>query len=307
MIDNLKVAILMTTKNSSLYLLDQLNSIVNQTFTNFDLHIADDGSSDATLEIIEKFKKKYPLLTVYTYKNNFNSFQENFLHTLKNLKNDYDYYCFCDHDDIWLPNKIIDSISVLAELSSQTPQLFCSRTEIIDANNRKIASSPPFSKTPSLKNAIVQSIAGGNTMTFNNKVKNILSQIKDYDQIVSHDWIAYLLVTANYGRVIFSHQFLVKYRDHESNIVGPNSSLMQRYERLKHLISGGYGNWLEKNINVLMSCNLPEESAEIIKDFSRFRSPNLFERLECLKKIRPYRQTLFSTFAVYLFIILRRI
>ena len=196
---------------------------------------------------------------------------------------------------------------MLAELSSQTPQLFCSRTEIIDANNRKIASSPPFSKTPSLKNAIVQSIAGGNTMTFNHKVKNILSQIKDYDQIVSHDWIAYLLVTANYGRVIFSHQFLVKYRDHESNIVGPNSSLMQRYDRLKNLISGGYGNWLEKNINVLMSCNLPEESAEIIKDFSRFRSPNLFERLECLKKIRPYRQTLFSTFAVYLFIILRRI
>ena len=207
MVDNLKIAILMTTKNSSLYLLDQLNSIINQTFTNFDLHIADDGSSDATLEIIEKFKKEYPLLTVYTYKNNFNSFQKNFLHTLKNLKNDYDYYCFCDHDDIWLPNKINDSISVLAELSSQTPQLFCSRTEIIDANNRKIASSPPFSKTPSLKNAIVQSIAGGNTMTFNHKVKNILSQIKDYDQIVSHDWIAYLLVTANYGRVIFHISF----------------------------------------------------------------------------------------------------
>ena len=307
MLQNLKIAILMTTKDSSLYLQDQLNSISNQTIQNFDLHIADDGSSDSTLEIIERFQKENLHLKVYIYNNKFNSFQKNFLHTLKNLKNSYNYYCFCDHDDVWDPEKIYNSISILLELPSQTPQLFCSRTEIIDAKNKKISSSPPFSKTPSFSNAILQSIAGGNTMTFNHSVRNLLSQIRDYDKVVSHDWIAYLLVTANNGRVIFSHEFLVKYRDHESNIIGPNSSLLQRYDRLKNLLSGGYGDWIEKNNQVLMSCELPAESAKTIKYLSLFRSPKISERLRCLIETKPYRQTLFSTIAVYLSIIFRKI
>ena len=49
------LAILLSTYNSSKYLREQLDSILNQTFTDFKLYIRDDGSTDNTLEIINEY------------------------------------------------------------------------------------------------------------------------------------------------------------------------------------------------------------------------------------------------------------
>ena len=54
------VCILMATYNGAAYLECQLESIQNQTFQNWELLIRDDGSTDATTEIIDRYCKNDP-------------------------------------------------------------------------------------------------------------------------------------------------------------------------------------------------------------------------------------------------------
>ena len=51
-----KINILMATYNGRRYLRQQLDSILNQTYSNFRLLVSDDGSTDSTLKILEELK-----------------------------------------------------------------------------------------------------------------------------------------------------------------------------------------------------------------------------------------------------------
>ncbi|MFT9273881.1 MAG: glycosyltransferase, partial [Liquorilactobacillus nagelii] len=53
-----KVAIMMATYNGQKYLDKQIDSILDQTYHNWELFISDDKSKDETLEILKKYQKK---------------------------------------------------------------------------------------------------------------------------------------------------------------------------------------------------------------------------------------------------------
>ena len=53
-----KVAILLSTYNGEKYLREQIDSILNQTYTNFELIVRDDGSKDNTVKIIKEYIEK---------------------------------------------------------------------------------------------------------------------------------------------------------------------------------------------------------------------------------------------------------
>ena len=57
---NPKIAILLCTHNGEEYLVEQLNSIVEQSYSNYIIVIWDDASSDSTPDLISKFAKTYP-------------------------------------------------------------------------------------------------------------------------------------------------------------------------------------------------------------------------------------------------------
>ena len=58
--NNGKVAILMATYNGDKYLKEQINSILNQSYKNWELFISDDGSTDGTFSIIDNYCRMYP-------------------------------------------------------------------------------------------------------------------------------------------------------------------------------------------------------------------------------------------------------
>lgn len=53
-----KVLIMLATYNGERFIEQQIESILKQTYTNFHLAIQDDGSTDATLDIIKKYSQK---------------------------------------------------------------------------------------------------------------------------------------------------------------------------------------------------------------------------------------------------------
>ena len=56
---NTSVAILMCTCNGENFLEEQLDSIQNQDYKNWTLYVNDDGSRDATLDILKAYQKKW--------------------------------------------------------------------------------------------------------------------------------------------------------------------------------------------------------------------------------------------------------
>lgn len=103
----------MATYNGEQYILEQLQSLANQTHLPLELVVGDDGSKDRTLEIIEEFRAYAPF-PVRVYQNETNlGFARNFLATAKRCNGDW--VSFCDQDDVWLPNKLAEATGAITK------------------------------------------------------------------------------------------------------------------------------------------------------------------------------------------------
>ena len=299
-------AIILCTKNGEKFLQEQLDSLEAQTH-GFDLYINDDGSNDQTYKIIKNFQKRSKYQIHYT-RNIYNSAPMNFLKTLKKIERRYDLYFFCDQDDIWEKNKIEISKMELASLDQKIPSLFCTSTLIINQMSDVIDSSKIFKKEPCFSNALVQSIAGGNTMCFNHQTRDLLDKIINLDSVVSHDWMAYILVSALGGKVIYSSDSLVKYRKHKKNLIGPNKSIKEMFSRIYKLFQGQMREWTKKNLLILNEFKLPNKSQEILNQFeNKAHNGNFFERVNFIVNSNVFRQTYLSNVALHFAIFLKKI
>lgn len=77
-------------------------------------------------------------------------------------------------NDIWETDKLQRAVARLSAVPHGTPAVYCSRTRVVDANDQPICMSPLFAKTPRFANALMQNIGGGNTMVFNEAVRQLL-------------------------------------------------------------------------------------------------------------------------------------
>lgn len=297
----------MAVHNGEEFLKEQLNSLEQQEYTfGIDLYISLDSTSDKSHDLIKNFKfNKVNLKKIY--KTNFKSSTRNFMYLLNMVTDIYDVYMFSDQDDIWYKDKLSRSNKELSRMSAVKPSLVCSRTQIIDVAGKSIGKSPLFKKKPSFKNALVQSLAGGNTMAFNHKSKELLTQVTFTNDLPSHDWFLYLLVTSYGGEVIYFQSPLVKYRKHKNNLIGPNQSLEERYTRAIQFLQGRFNKMFWANIENLEKYQLPDDKKEVLKTLRSLNSKNIGERLIYALKLNIYRQNFFASILINLSIIFRRI
>src|SRR4051812_37947903 len=96
------VSIIMCTYNGERFLEEQINSVVNQTYSRLEIIIADDNSTDNTRSVLRKYEGISNVKIFYNGQNL--GFIKNFEQTV--TKASGDYLAFCDQDDNWLPNKI---------------------------------------------------------------------------------------------------------------------------------------------------------------------------------------------------------
>jgi len=100
---NDKVSIIMPSYNSSLFISKSIDSILAQTYHNWELLITDDGSIDNTFDIVNEYVHKDNRIKLYLLKNNFGAaITRN--NSLKHARGRY--IAFCDSDDVWKPNKL---------------------------------------------------------------------------------------------------------------------------------------------------------------------------------------------------------
>ena len=183
------VAILLCTYNGARFLAEQLDSLEAQTHQNWVVIASDDGSSDQTLEILRQYQTKWSSGKLTIRSGSQKGFCQNFLSLACDPEIKADYYAFCDQDDVWLPGKLEAALAnIIANQSDDVPYLYCGRTKYVTENLKPCGMSPLFVFPPSFRNALVQSIAGGNTMVFNLAAKNLIEKvgIVDVPQIISN-------------------------------------------------------------------------------------------------------------------------
>lgn len=243
------VAILLCTFNGARHLMAQLASIAGQTYADWTLWISDDGSTDVTLQVIDRFRAAYPHVRVRLVNGPRAGFAANYMSLVSHGEINADYLAFCDQDDIWLPGRLAASVKALNELDAG-PALYCARTQYIDQNGRVVGESRPVPRECSFPRALAHNVCGGNTMLFNRQTRELMQRVPGV-QVAAHDWLAYLLVTGAGGRVVYDPQTYVQYRQHPGNAMGENRSIPAKWHRLKRLAAGDLRTWTDANLQAL--------------------------------------------------------
>lgn len=268
------VCILMGTFQGERFLREQLESIRSQTHEQWKLFVSDDGSTDNTLSILRDFQASLPPGRMEMVAGPQRNFADNFLSLVLNQSIDGDYFAFCDQDDVWNKEKLTVAVSTLQSLSdlNEKPAVYGAATLLVDENLSVLGNSHNVRPSPSFKNALVQNIAGGNTMVFNKKMRGLLLTIGSAE-IVSHDWWVYLICMGAGGVFYFDERPVILYRQHANNLIGENSSGKAQFQRIKQLMHGRYKYWMKINLNALESAKsvLTRENAVVMEQLASLR------------------------------------
>ena len=302
------LAICLATMNGERFIEDQLESILDQTFKDFDIYISDDGSTDKTLEIIREIEGRNKARFFYLNGPK-KGFAKNFFYVINLLKNKYEFIAFADQDDIWKKDKLERGLSKLQLYPyKEVPCCYSSRTEVIDSKSKKIGMSPLFKKKPCFENAIVQSIAGGNTMIINSVLAEVSAFVKDSNEIVSHDWTLYQITTALDGKFIYDIIPTVEYRQHSSNIIGSNIGILGKLRRIIMIFNGEFKKYNDINLSILESLDIPnKKNKSTLLKFKNMRGSNIFRRISIFLGFYFYRQTLSGNLALFILTILKKL
>lgn len=293
-----RVAVLLATSNGAAFLDEQLRSIEEQTHPAIDIWVSDDGSRDATQTVLEAWQGRWTKGAFRIGEGPRKGFAENFRSLICNEEISADCFAFCDQDDIWEPDKLEKAILWMeGQNDAERPLLFCSRTLTVIRDGTPVGHSPLFRRPPSFRNALVQSIAGGNTMLLNRAARDLLALASSRTGFVSHDWWAYMIVTGAGGAVHYSATPFVRYRQHGANVVGANNSWRARLARFGSLFRGRFARWNEQNIAGLERNRdlLTPDALMVLDAFAQARRRNIFASACLLRRSGVYRQTFLST------------
>lgn len=297
MAESPKVAIIMATFNGQKYIKQQIESIQNQTWTNWHLYISDDGSTDNTLKTIDEIRKNEKRIEAVIQNKNGHGACLNFYNAIchvKNFSHLYDYYLLADQDDIWNKDKITLQVELLQKHEKKNPgipALAYSNLDLMNENGELLGKTMADIHDIKLQNLydiyLNQIFIWGNTIAFNRLLIEYINIPRNIGNQLSHDhYLAFYACT--YGNVIYDHSPLVMYRRHNENV----SDLPAKYTWISAMchLASSFGNIVDKHAvnysNVLYFAKNATISGELIDDII-----NCFEKggLEALKFIKKYK------------------
>lgn len=308
MVKGERVAILLCTFNGERYLPRQLDSILAQDHKDWVIYVSDDGSTDSTLSILQSYQQRLESGRLVILQGPRAGYAANFMSLLHHRADGDHYYAFCDQDDCWDPDKLSRALAWMRLQPEDVPALYCGRTRLMNNDEQTIGYSPLFGREPSFRNALTQSLAGGNTMLINASGHALMARTPPGVRVQSHDWWAYLLVTACGGRVHYDAKPSIGYRQHGENLIGSNAGMRDRLARLRHMLEGNYREWNDANLALLQpfDASLTPENRLVLTLFKGMRGAGFFRRLWSLVRGGFYRQTLAGNVGMVVAVALRR-
>ena len=304
-----KVAVLMCTMQGQHFLAQQLNSIATQVHPSWAIWASDDGSDDHTHAILEYYQSHWGEDRISIHAGPAEGSTANFLSLTCRADIDADFFAYADQDDVWEADKLERAVAWLSSVPTGVPALYGSRTQLVDARNQHLGYSPLFEHAPNFRNALVQSISGGNTMVFNRAARDLLRRAGENVEAVTHDWWAYMLLSSCGGLVHYDPHPTVRYRQHANNQFGANINPVAQYRRARLLLQGRFRGWVDLNLKALRRVRhlMTPENRQVLDDFVSARQRWVGARLLGLWRTGIRRQTMLGNIGITLAALINRL
>lgn len=212
-----KLSIGLPVYNGENFLEDAINSILNQTFKDFELIISDNASTDATEQICKKFSAEDERIRYFRNKKNLGA-AINYNITFKHAKGEY--FAWAAHDDAFAPTFYEKCVKILD--GDEGIVLCFSETQFIDARGRllKVTSSPLNAQSFSLTDRFLSIMSSGHIVTeiFGVIRSDVLKKTPLIAKYMTAD-IVLLAELSLYGKFYEVREPLFHHREHDNRSV----------------------------------------------------------------------------------------
>lgn len=203
------VSVALCTFNGAAYLNEQLDTILQQTYSHLELVVVDDASTDDTLQILKEYAEKDERIRLHQNEKNI-GFNLNFQKAIGFCKGEW--IAIADQDDIWHSKKLEH---MLKQWDKRSVLLHCASKKFSSTNSINYSEKPStlgFSGT-SVEPLAAKNTVEGHTILFHH---SLIQQALPFPQEVFYDWWLGVVAAANSG-VQWINEVFVWRRIHEHN------------------------------------------------------------------------------------------
>ena len=275
-----KIAVVLASFNGVDFIEEQIESVIAQENVQTQIFLSDDCSTDATLKLVAE---KFPEVNITSNNPGSGSAANNFLGFIKNFDRfaEFDYFSFCDQDDIWLTDKLSRAVSKLQDEGAQLYLSNLKRWDTRDNTESIIKKDYPQKKFDYL----FEGGSAGCTYVFTRDFcillqAELLKVPDNYSKWsgFSHDWLVYFIARNCNAKVFIDSSAHIIYRIHTTNVHGQlNEYSVASLKKRINLIQEG---WYIYHLAGLSSLIRDKEAYDI----SRLYTRNFFTRIYVLYK-----------------------
>ncbi|MEJ7692547.1 glycosyltransferase [Daejeonella sp.] len=269
------VSVALCTYNGETFITKQLDSILNQTHSPFEIIIVDDHSTDRTRDILTDYHERYPNIKLFFNDSNL-GYNRNFEKAISLTTGEF--ICIADQDDIWYPEKIKALLENIGE-----NWLIFSNSEMIDINDELTGEQllPHFHFQHDYKTILFENFVTGHACLFRRELKEKIFPIPErgfYDW-----WISFIALY--HHKLGYLDQVLTKYRVHADSVIQKTSLSNNKEVAKKNLtkqleLFSGYTNLenADRDFITRLRTNLVEKKNPLLKSlyFNLLRDKKLF-------------------------------
>lgn len=273
-----KISVAMCTYNGEKYIIEQLNSILNQTIPPEEIIICDDCSTDNTENLVKNIaSNNYTDIKFIKNKKNLGS-SKNFEKAISLCS--YDIIFLSDQDDIWLPNKVkiiiktfknkdVDLVFSNAYLTDENLNIL--KYDLFKSLNFDQKKIDIIESEKAFNLLLKTNYATGATIAFKKSLLDVFFPLPD---IWVHDH--YLAFVCSISKKIYPIKSkLIYYRQHNNQQIGTLN--INNFKKIKDTLSGKisipryYFFRMNKTMNILNEKNiLTDEMKKELANYNGF-------------------------------------
>jgi glycosyltransferase involved in cell wall biosynthesis len=286
------VSIIMPLFNGEHFIREAIDSVIDQTYHNWELFLVNDGSKDASIQIALQYTERYPETIHYLEHNNCDNRGISATRNLGLSKSKGEYIAFIDQDDVWLPHYLEQQIATL-ESTPKAAMVYgpfliwhswTSKREDIQRDSVQelgIKSSTLY-KPKSLFAHFLHNIGStplpGATLVRRNVIERVGGWVEHFRDMYEDQVLFTKICLQEY--IFVSDEHMVKYRRHKDSVCCVAGKTEQYHSSRLHFLT-----WLETYLNENGFKQLSIQMA-LKKELLPYRHPALYYLMR-QKKLQP--------------------